>query len=144
MLNARPFSILMLAASLIAGSVPAFAEDQPITFEFTDVGDPVDPTGLFTDEELAEGGSDVQPSISYATFRVDGGRVDLAILADKWCGTQECPYRFRLTTDSGMVLNSFSGDAYGMVCQGMDSMTFDPIDLTITACGFEIDLKAAR
>lgn len=144
MLNARPFSILMLAASLIAGSVPAFAEDQPISFQFTDVGDPVDPTGLFTDEELVEGGSDVQPSIWYATFPVDGGEVDFAILVDKWCGAHECPYRFRLTTDSGMTLHSSSGDAYGMVCQDTDSMTVDPIDLTITACGSVIDLKAAR
>lgn len=36
---------------------------------------------------MAEGGSDVQPSVWYARFPVRGGEVTLAVLVDAWCGT---------------------------------------------------------
>lgn len=118
---------------------------EPITFEFSAAGATTDPTGLFTDEEVNEGGSNVQPPIWYSTFPVDGGVVTLAILVDRWCGARECPFRFRLEVDgSSMVLRSHVGRNYGMICQNTDAMTVDPIDLTLTACGTVIDLKAAR
>lgn len=144
MLNARRFSTVLCAVSFLAAPTCASAEKQPISFEFTEVGATVDPTGLFSEDEITEGGSDVQPSIWYSTFPVDGGEVTLAILADKWCSAHECPFRFRLTTDSGMVLLSEVSPAYGMICQDTDAMTVDPIDLTVQACGNVIDLKAAR
>ena len=118
---------------------------EPITFEFANTGATEDPTGLFSAEELEQGGSTVQPPIWYSTFPVDGGEVTLAILVDRWCGAQECPYRFRLeVADGSMTLHSHLGQNYGMICQNTDSISVDPIELTVTACGALIDLKEAR
>ncbi|MDA7966220.1 hypothetical protein [Ruegeria sp.] len=134
-------SAVIVGCSLLAGS--AFA-DTPITFSKIEIGAPTDPTGLFTDEEVSEGGSVVQPSIWYSVFPVDGGKVTLAVLVDRWCGLSECPFRFRIETDDGMELRSHFGRAHGMICQDRSSMTVDPIELVLTACGNEIDLKQAR
>lgn len=127
----------------IIGLMPglAFGEQEPIAFEYADVGIETDPTGLFTDEELAEGGSDVQSPIWYSTFEVDGGEVTMAILVDRWCGISECPVRFRLVADNGLKLQSHSPPAFDMICQDTDAMTVDPIELVVTACAAEFDLK---
>lgn len=118
--------------------------EEPITFTASELGITTDPTGLFSDEELAEGGSVVQPSIWASTFPIDGGSVTMAVMIDRWCGAQECPFRFRLEVDNGPVLLSHVGRNFGMVCQDKDAMTVDPIELTVTACGVVIDLKTAR
>lgn len=117
---------------------------EPIEFEFAATGATSDPTELFTDEEVDEGGSNVQPAIWHTTFPVDGGTVTMAILVDRWCGTQECPYRFRIEADNGLILRSHLGESYGMICQDVDSMTMNPIELLVRACGATIDLKTAR
>jgi hypothetical protein len=142
--------IKVLAAVGLVSIVPVTAmadtpsDSVPIEFDFIEVGAGVDPNGLWSEEEIEEGGSAVQPSIWYATFPVDGGEASLSILVDKWCGAQECPFRFRLNSDSGMWLKSHEEPAYGMICQDTDSMTVDPIELTVRACGNVIDLKMAR
>lgn len=119
------------------------AEEVPLIFQSTETGALTDPTDLFTNEEIEEGGSVVQPSIWYSTFSVDGGEVTLAILVDRWCGLAECPFRFRLEAEGGVVLHSHFGRAHGMICQDRSSMTVDPVELVLTACGNEIDLKKA-
>jgi hypothetical protein len=131
-----------MALALAASA--ALAESAPIAFESTPTGVMVDPTGLWSDAEVAEGGSDVQPSVHYATFAVDGGEVTLSILVDTWCSLSECPYRFRLTTGSGLTLHSHAPPDYGMICQDTESMTYDPVELTMTACTATIDFKTAR
>lgn len=140
MIYPRATAIACVIASLC---VPAMAEEMPITFEMAEIGALTDPTGLFTDDEVEQGGSVVQPSIWYSTFPVDGGEVTLSILVDRWCGLSECPYRFRLETEDGTELRSHFGRAHGMICQDRSSMTVDPIELVLTACGNEIDLKQA-
>lgn len=117
--------------------------ETALTFNMTEIGDPTDPTGLFTGEEVEQGGSVVQPSIWHSTFPVDGGEVTLTVLVDRWCGLSECPFRFVIRADSGMELRSHTAPAHGMICQDRSSMTVDPVELVVTACGNEIDLKQA-
>lgn len=135
---------LICAAALVAAAGVLQADTAPLTFDSTEIGSMTDPTGLFTDEEVKQGGSVVQPSIWYSTFPVDGAEITLSILIDRWCGLSECPFRFRIETDDGMELRSHFGRAHGMICQDRSSMTVDPIELVLTACGNEIDLKQAR
>lgn len=126
----------------------ATAETLHFRFNEAEIGADSDPTGLFSNDEVAEGGASGSatplPSILYTTFPVDGGEVTLSILQNGWCSASECPYRFRLTTDTGMVLLSHYGDAYGMICQAPELMSYDREALILTACGSEIDLKDAR
>ncbi|NJM81829.1 MAG: hypothetical protein HC844_04400 [Tabrizicola sp.] len=142
----------VLALLLGMSASTALAEEQtveqvPITFLTIGIGDSRDPLGLFSDEEIAEGGSDVQPSIWYATFPVDGGEVDLSILVDAWCGISECPFRHRIRDSNGDVVHvGFRPPQFGMICQGFfgetpDAITYDPINLTIQACGQTLDMK---
>ena len=125
-----------------SGDAPS-AIQEPITFQGVMIGAAIDPTGLFSDAELEEGGSTVQPPIWHSTFPVDGGEVTLAILVDRWCGLSECPFRFVIQADNGMRLHSHNPPAHGMMCQDRSSITVDPIKLVLTACGTEIDLKQA-
>lgn len=140
--------VIIAASALVGLSSVAMAETLPVELEDAEVGAASDPTGLFSDDEVAEGGAAGSatpvPSIRYASFPVDGGEVTLAILQNAWCGMSECPYRFRLETDGGMSLLSHHGPAYGMICQSDEDMSYDPVALTLTACGSEIDLKDAR
>ncbi|MBE0599956.1 MAG: hypothetical protein IH568_01435 [Burkholderiaceae bacterium] len=142
----------VLALLLGMSACAAFAEGQPvdpvpITFLTIESGERSDPLGLFSEEEISEGGSDVQPSIWYATFPVDGGEVDLSILVDAWCGMSECPFRHRIRDSKGDVVHvGFRPPQFGMICQGFfgetpDAITYDPIHLTIQACGQTLDLK---
>lgn len=142
----RSAAVLRIMAMAAGALVPAIAsaEQVPVRFQSIAVGHSADPTGLFTPEEVAEGGSDVQPSIRYAVFPVDGGEVSLSVLVGEWCGMSECPYRFRLVADNGMSLQSDQPPDYGTICQDSEAVTVDPVALTVTACGAVIDLKAAR
>ena len=90
-----------LLALLPLAPMAALAEERPVEFQSTEIGATSDPTGLFTPQEVEEGGSDVQPSIRYAVFPVDGGEVTLSVLVGEWCGMSECPFRFRLVADDG-------------------------------------------
>lgn len=139
-----PMRTSLICAAVLASTAGALlADNAPITFEMTEIGTLTDPTGLFTNEEVEEGGSVVQPSIWFSTFPVDGGEITLAILVDRWCGLSECPFRFRIETKDGTELRSHFGRAHGMVCQDRSSMTVDPVELVLTACGNDIDLKRA-
>lgn len=80
---------LIFAAIVASASSALHAENVPITFEMSEIGTLSDPTGLFSDEEVEQGGSVVQPSIWFSTFPVDGGEVTLSILVDRWCGLSE-------------------------------------------------------
>lgn len=139
----------VVAASL--GLVPAAAQEAvPVVFEVSEAGAASDPTGLFSDEEVKEGGTPSMPSVWYSTFPVDGGEVTLSVLANAWCGMADCPFRFRIrSTDGSFSLQGFEPPNYGMICQAFmegesSAITYDPIALTIDACGTVIDLKAAR
>lgn len=120
------------------------AEMRPLAFVASEMGATTDPTGLWTDAEIVEGGSDVQPPISYASIPVDGGTLTIARLVDRWCGTQDCPYRFRLETSDGRAYLSHGSGDYGMACGSDQGYAVDPVELVMTACGQEIDLKTAR
>ena len=133
-----------LSAFLFVVASSAWAEQMPIQFEEAPIGAMSDPTGLWTDDEVAESRVPSLPPIAHSTFPVDGGEATLAILQGAWCGTADCPYRFRLTTDGGAVLHSHAVGDYGMTCQSTDFFTVDPIDLTVRACDQTIDLKTAR
>ena len=147
------YSTARILALLLGMSVSAsWADGQahelvPITFLNIGDGGASDPLGLFSDKEIAEGGSEVQPSIWYATFPVDGGVVDLSILVDAWCGMSECPFRHRIRDSKGAVVHvGFRPPQFGMICQGFveetpGAITYDPINLTIKACGQTLDLK---
>lgn len=140
-MNFRVFTAIFC---IITGySVPAISDEMALTFETTEIGELTDPTGLFTDEEVELGGSVVQPSIWHTTFSVDGGEVTFAILVDRWCGLSECPFRFIVRAENGMELRSHIPPAHGMICQDRSSMFVDPVELVMTACGNEIDLKKA-
>lgn len=134
--------VVSAVLALVASS--ARAEQVPIQFEEAPMEATSDPTGLWTDEELAESRVAALPPVAYATFPVDGGEATLAILQGAWCGAADCPYRFRLETDGGAVLHSHGAGDYGMTCQSTDFFSVDPIDLVVQACGQTIDLKAAR
>ena len=140
-MNIRGIAAAAFIIALAVGDLSA--EEVPPIFESTETGALTDPTGLFTDEEVEQGGSVVQPSIWYSTFPVDGGEVTLAILVDRWCGLSECPYRFRIEAEGGMELHSHFPPAHGMICQDRSSMTVDPVELVLTACGNQINLKQA-
>lgn len=131
----------MIRAILIAASCcfPAMASAEAVPIQFTSVelGATVDPTGLWTPQEVAEGGSVVQPSIWHSTFPVEGGEVTISVLVDHWCGMAECPYRVRLTAPAAGL--DLRGE--GMACQARDTFTYDPVALTISACAQTIDLK---
>lgn len=136
--------IPLIGAALLASTAGVLlADSAPISFEMTEIGALTDPTGLFTGEEVEQGGSIVQPSIWYSTFPVDGGAITLSILVDRWCGLSECPFRFRIETEDSTEMRSHFGRAHGMICQDRSSMTVDPVELVLTACGVEIDLKQA-
>ncbi|WP_143413039.1 hypothetical protein [Haematobacter missouriensis] len=118
----------------------ALAEQLPIYFNHVEINETADPTELWTPSEILEGGSVVQPSIWHSTFPVDGGEVTMSVLVDHWCSMTECPYRIRLTAPAlGVELRG-----EGMACQARDIFTYDPIDLTVTACAQTIDLKELR
>ena len=110
----------------------------------TALGDPTDPTGLFSPQEVAEGASVAQPSIRYAVVAVTGGTVTITTFVGHWCGVSECPARFRLVMDDGAVVNSTSSpDDCMMICQADGARSFvtvDPVRLTMTACAQGIDL----
>ena len=126
---------LALALHLLPASVSA--EALPVRFTPVELGATTDPTGLWTPEEIAEGGSVVRPSIWHSTFPVDGGEVTISILLDHWCSMAECPYRVRLMAPAAGL--DLRGE--GMVCQARDTFTIDPVALTISACAQTIDLK---
>ena len=143
-----PYKYWLAPALALAFPSIAPAEKLPVVFSEAEIGALSDPTGLFSDEEVAEGGAAGSvtpvPSILYAILPVDGGTVTLAILENAWCGLSECPYRFRLETDSGMTLLSHHGREAGMICQARELMSYDPVTLTMTACNAVIDFKDAR
>ena len=139
-----PMRTSLVSAAMFALTAGALlADETPLSFEMTEIGALTDPTGLFTDEEVEQGGSVVQPSIWHSTFPVDGGEVTLSVLVDRWCGLSECPFRFIITADNGMELRSHNPPAHGMICQDRSSMTVDTVELVVTACGNQIDLKQA-
>ena len=133
-------STTLLAVALACGPAVALADSLPIRFTEAELGATTDPTGLWRPAEIAEGGSLVQPSIWFATFPVDGGEVTLSILTDRWCGMSECPYRLRLVVPARRL--DLRGE--GMACQARELFTYDPVELTITACAQTIDLKELR
>ena len=145
--TARVLALLFGMSASASWSEEQAVEVVPITFLNIGDGGSSDPLGLFSDEEIAEGGSDVQPSIWYATYPVDGGEVDLSILVDAWCGMRDCPFRHRIRNTKGDVVHvGFRPPQFGMICQGFSgetpgAITYDPINLTIQACGLTIDLK---
>lgn len=112
----------------------------PVPFRMTEPGQMRDPTGLWSPAEVAEGGSDVQPSIRHAAFPVRGGTVTMAVLVGAWCGIADCPMRFRAETDDGRLTKSFDGTEYGMVCQNFEDFTYDPEAGMLYACTARIDL----
>lgn len=138
----KPVSIWMtlLAASTLAFPATAQPDDPSIKFQYSDIGATTDPTGLLTDQELAEGGSTVQPPIWYSTFDVNEGTVTLAILVDAWCSVSECPFRLRLETADGVARSSHDENGYGMICQDTESMTVNRTEMTIHACTDKINL----
>ncbi|KGJ11377.1 hypothetical protein IT40_07350 [Paracoccus versutus] len=111
-----------------------------VPFQTTETGQMRDPTGLWTPAEVAEGGSDVQPSVWYARFPVRGGEVTLAVLVDAWCGMSECPVRFRIETADGRAVQNFGTVDYDMVCQDFESFTYDPEARALHACAARIAL----
>ena len=115
----------------------ANADAMPIQFTAVDLGATTDPTGLWTPQEITDGGSVVQPSVWHSTFPVDGGEVTISVLLDHWCSMAECPYRVRLSAPAAGL--DLRGE--GMACQARDTFTYDPLALTISACGQIIDLK---
>ncbi len=137
---APAFKGAVLAACL---GLPAAAIADPlpsVPFQTTETGQMRDPTGLWTPAEVAEGGSDVQPSVWYARFPVRGGEVTLAVLVDAWCGLSECPVRFRVETADGQVVQSFETVDYDMVCQDFEGFTYDPEARVLHACAARIAL----
>ena len=140
----RHLGTVGLGVALFVVATFAQAEQVPIHFEEAPMDATSDPTGLWTDDEVAESRVPTLSPLVYSTFRVDGGEATLAILQGAWCGTADCPYRFRLTTDGGEVLRSHAAGDYGMTCQSTDFFSVDPIDLTVRACDQTIDLKTAR
>lgn len=85
--------LFRVAGLAVCLCLPALATAEPlllVPFQTTKTGQMRDPTGLWSPAEVAEGGSDVQPSVWYARFSVRGGEVMLAILVDVWCGMSEC------------------------------------------------------
>lgn len=140
MRHAPAFTGTVLAVCLCL-PVPAPAEPLPLVpFQTTETGQMRDPTGLWTPAEVAEGGSDVQPSVWYARFPVRGGEVTLAALVDAWCGMSECPVRFRVETANGRVVQNFETVDYDMVCQAFESFTYDPEARVFHACAARIAL----
>lgn len=132
--------IPLIIAAICFSSEAALAEQLPIYFNPVEINATADPTELWTPSEILEGGSVVQPSIWHSTFPVDGGEVTISVLVDHWCSMTECPYRIRLTAPAlGVELRG-----EGMACQARDIFTYDPIDLTVTACAQTIDLKELR
>ena len=135
-----PGSVLTVA--LVLGmALPARAEPLlPVPFQMTEAGQMRDPTGLWSPAEVAEGGSDVQPSVWFATFPVQGGAVTLAVLVDAWCGMADCPMRFRLVGDDGRELRNFNTVEYDMVCQSPELFFYDPETGVLHPCGTPLSL----
>ena len=52
----RCTTVIVCVVAVLCG--PVIAEVAPISFEMTEIGALTDPTGLFTDEEVEQGGSD--------------------------------------------------------------------------------------
>lgn len=142
--NGAVVALVLALASPAAALAEAHASEVSVSLVDVSPGTTSDPTGLWNDEEVAEGGSNTIPPIQHASFRVDGGEATLAVLVGPWCGMADCPYRFRLKTDGGQVLRSHGPGDYGMICQSDEPFMADPIELILTACGQVIDLKAAR
>lgn len=131
-------TVLAVCLSLPATTI---AEPLPLApFQTTETGHMRDPTGLWSPAEVAEGGSDVQPSVWYARFPVRGGEVTLAVLVDAWCGLSECPVRFRVEKGDGRVVQNFGTVDYDMVCQDFEGFTYDPEAQVLHACGARIAL----
>lgn len=131
----------VLVAFILCLPVPALAEPLLLVpFQTTETGQMRDPTGLWSPAEVAEGGSDVQPSVWYAHFPVRGGAVMLAVLVDAWCGMSECPVRFRVEATDGRVVQNFETVDYDMVCQAFESFTYDPEARVLHACAARIAL----
>ena len=62
----------MAVGLFFAMSLPSVAETLlPVPFQTTETGQMRDPTGLWSPAEVAEGGSDVQPSVWFASRPVD-------------------------------------------------------------------------
>ena len=131
----------MAVGLFFAMSLPSVAETLlPVPFQTTETGQMRDPTGLWSPAEVAEGGSDVQPSVWHATFPVQGGTVTLAVLVDAWCGMADCPMRFRLVIDDGRELRNFTHVEYDMVCQAQELFFYDPDARILHHCGARLSL----
>ncbi len=139
--------VVTAAMFLALMSAKSFAgEESYLAVEFSAiaVGAIEDPTGLWSPEEIKEGGSQVQSSIHYFDVGVEGGRVVGATLWDAWCGAWECPFRFYVETDAGDVYQSDRDGDYHMVCSALDMFELDAEELVLWACGQLIDLKTAK
>lgn len=132
----------VLTVALVLGmTLPARAEPlRPVPFQMTAAGQMRDPTGLWSPAEVAEGGSDVQPSVWFASFPVQGGTVTLAVLVDAWCGMADCPMRFRLVGDDGRELRNFNTVEYDMACQSPELFFYDPETRVLHHCGTSLSL----
>lgn len=131
----------MAVGLFLAMSPPSAAETLlPVPFQMTETGQMRDPTGLWSPSEVAEGGSDVQPSVWFATFPVQGGTVALAVLVDAWCGIADCPMRFRLVDDDGPDLRNFTTVEYDMVCQAPELFFYDPEARLLHHCDAPLSL----
>jgi hypothetical protein len=138
-------AVAVAGSIVFAGQAPAKAESAAsISFQSTETGVITDPTGLWSAAELAEGGSDVQPSVWHATFPIRGGEVTLAILVDAWCGMAECPFRYRIAADDGRVVASHPPGDFGMICQSREDMWVAPETGILHACAARIDLWATE
>ena len=131
----------MAVGLFLAISLPSAAETLlPVPFQMTEGGQMRDPTGLWSPVEVAEGGSDVQPSVWFATFPVQDATVTLAVLVDAWCGMADCPMRFRLVGDDGRELRNFTTVEYDMVCQAPELFFYDPEAHVLHHCGSPLSL----
>lgn len=134
----------MLAAMMPAEGLAGADSYLAVEFTATEIGALEDPTGLWSAEEIAEGGSQVQSSIHYFDVGIEGGRVVGSTLWDAWCGAWECPFRFRVETNVGDVYHSDRDGDYHMACSSLEMFELDAQNLVLWACGQSIDLKAAQ
>lgn len=136
----------LLGAALLAISAGGALAQEAVRLQFKDIeiGAKSDPTGLWSDEEVAEAsefaGPNPQPLISYAQVPVDGGTLTVSIIRGGFCGMADCQAKFMIQTDSGEAYRS-QGES---VCQSWnvdgEEFTVDPVALELHACSMSFNL----
>lgn len=135
----------LLVSMLLAASQPTAAQgliEAPFGEPLKDLV--TDPSGIWTDDELAESQIYTRQWIEQAEYEVPAGRLIVSVLFGDLCSLTQCPARVVLVADDGSTTSLLPAEpgpfVYELVCQTLDQFYLNADGSALHACGVEYPL----